>query len=577
MITLAPRKVDPNAPADPSKVSTPKIQVISSKKAARVARLASDLNNKFIEAEAQSRAEVLGFPYFNLYGFPIDSNIVTMISKEDALQIKMGVFSRNNFELYLASTQPGYAGQEAILKNFNDLGFNCTVYLVSTISFDKLISTFDRLVTTPLGSDKIEINPDTFTRLESELSSLDKFAEVMHKVSLSELVELLFAGAIKYKASDIHIEPEKDSVHLRYRLDGVLYTFAVLNLAIQHQLESRLKVVSHLKLNVDNVPQDGRLSFKIGDKEYDVRVSMLPSNYGYSIVMRLLGIGAPSLDLEALGFTGRAKERVNIATSKPQGMILTTGPTGSGKTTTLYSFLTSLNDGSNKIITLEEPIEYKLPGISQTQIDAASGYTFVAGLRSLLRQDPDIVMIGEIRDVETADTAVQASLTGHLVLSTLHTNDAAGAIPRLMDMDVKGFILADSLSLVIAQRLVRKLCEFCKVPDTSYTEEQKSRIKDALGNINQEQAGVKINSQLKFFTSKGCEKCGNLGYKGRIGCYEVLSMVDDLRSLLQENEPSMLDIRRVAAKNGMLTMFQDGILKALNGITDIKEIFRIIG
>lgn len=576
MITLAPRKQDPNAPADPYRSSTPKIQVISAKKAAKLTRLRADLNSKFIEAETQSRAEVSGYPYFNLYGFPIDAATVGMIPREQAEISKIGVFSRSNFELFLATAQPDSAGQKEIIQSFNELAYNCTVYLVSPLSFEKLIDTYNRLNVTALGNDKIEVDPASLLKFENELSTLSKFSEFIQHVNLSELIELLFAGAVKYNASDIHLEPEKDSVHLRYRLDGVLTTFGVLTDAIRHQLESRIKLLSHLKLNVDNVPQDGRLSFKVADKEYDVRVSMLPSNYGYSIVMRLLGVGATSLKLIDLGFAGLAKDRIELAISKPQGMILTTGPTGSGKTTTLYAFLNQMNDGSNKIITLEDPIEYKLPGVSQTQIDAAAGYTFGNGLRSILRQDPDIVMVGEIRDAETADTAVQASLTGHLVLSTLHTNDAAGAVPRLMDMDVKGFILADSLSAIIAQRLVRKICQFCKVPDTDINQEQRKRVIESLQTIPSN-SGVQADHNLHFFTGKGCVECGGLGYKGRVGCYEVLSMVDDLRLLMMDNTPSMVDIRQAAAKNGMLTIFQDGLIKAMQGITDLKELFRVVG
>ncbi|GAB4147384.1 MAG: type IV-A pilus assembly ATPase PilB [Patescibacteria group bacterium] len=577
MITVRPRKQDPNAPADPNQSLMPSITVISPKKALKLSRLRKDVTDRFVEAEVQSRAEVTGYPYFNLYGFPVDAPTVAMIDEATATSTKIGVFSRNNFELYLATPYPGIPGQQEIISNFNQQGFNCTIYLVSENSFQKILDTYKRIQVTPTGSDKIEIDEENFSKLETEFATLDQFSEIVHKVSLTELVELLFAGAVKYGASDIHLEPEKDSVHLRYRLDGVLQTFAILNIAIKHQLESRIKLLSHLKLNIDNVPQDGRLSFKVGQTEYDVRVSMLPSNYGYSIVMRLLGVGAPSLKLEDLGFVGVAKERIEIAISKPQGMILTTGPTGSGKTTTLYSFLTQMNDGTNKIITLEDPIEYKLPGVSQTQIDAPAGYTFASGLRSILRQDPDVVMVGEIRDPETADTAVQASLTGHLVLSTLHTNDAAGAIPRLMDMDVKGFILSDSLSAIIAQRLVRKICPYCKVQDTNIPQEYQRRIREALGAINQDASGIAIDHNLHFFTSTGCEKCNGLGYKGRIGCYEVLTMVDDMRVLLAETTPSMVEIRRIAAKNGMLNMFQDAVVKALQGITDLKEIFRVIG
>ena len=288
--------------------------------------------------------------------------------------------------------------------------------------------------------------------------------------------------------------------------------------------------------------------------------------------MRLLGTGSVSLNLDSLGFTGLAQKRVMRAVNKPQGMILTTGPTGSGKTTTLYTFLTHLNTGNNKIITLEDPIEYKLTGISQTQIEAEEGYTFGGGLRSILRQDPDVVMVGEIRDAEVAEVAIQASLTGHQVLSTIHTNDAAGAIPRLMEMGVKGFLLADSLSAVIGQRLVRKISPDCKTEDYLDDEQKRIEIKE-LQSIPSN-SGLELPHNLVFTTSKGCQKCGGLGYKGRIGVYEVLSVTPGLREILSNQFPSTVEVRKMASNEGMITMLQDGILKALNGVTDIKEVLR---
>jgi len=576
MITVKPRAQTAHTFATGSVTPLPQISVISDKRQQKLSRLRFDLNAKFVERIAQDTAVDTGYPYINLYGFPIDSTVVNMIPKETSIAAKMGVFSRSNFDLFVGTPEPNHPGQKELMKDLNDQGFNCTIYLISDISFDKLMDVYNRIILTTDTDDKITIDAEKFEKFENQLTDLSSFENFFHGVTVSDLIELLFAGAIKNDASDIHLEPEKDSVHLRYRLDGVLHTFAVLNKSMQTQIESRIKLVSHLKLNVDNVPQDGRLSFKIAEKEYDVRVSMLPSNYGYSIVMRLLGVGAPDLKLEGLGFNGLAKSRIEVQINKPQGMIMTTGPTGSGKSTTLYAFLNQLNDGTNKIITLEDPVEYKMPGVSQTQIDAAAGYTFASGLRSILRQDPDIVMVGEIRDAETADTAVQASLTGHLVLSTLHTNDAAGAIPRLMDMNVKGFILADALSAMIGQRLLRKLCQHCQIPDAEITKEQKERIVKELQAISSS-GFFEVPHHLKFMTCKGCEKCGGIGYKGRIGAYEVLTMVDDMRELLTNTTPSMVQIRQIAAKNGMLTMFQDGLLKALNGVTDLKELFRVVG
>lgn len=417
--------------------------------------------------------------------------------------------------------------------------------------------TVDDTINLDLGEDK-------------EALDLKNLKQLLDSTSTSEIIETILRAALQNDASDIHFEPEKTVYNLRLRLDGVLYTFANLPKSSQKTIESRVKVLSGLKLNVDNIPQDGRFSFVHKEKEIDVRVSMLPSNYGYSIVMRLLGTGSVELKLDDMGFENYSKERVQVALSKPQGMILNTGPTGSGKTTTLYAFLNQLNDSQSKIITLEDPIEYKLPGISQTQIDKQGGYTFASGLKSILRQDPDIVMVGEIRDGETADIAVESSLTGHLVLSTLHTNDAAGAITRLMEMGIKGFLLADSLSAIIAQRLVRRICPDCKRVDT-LDDRQKEVVKGALSTIDQT-SGVNIPHELTFYTSDGCDKCNGLGYKGRIGVYEVLTITNGLRELISNRYPSIVEVRNVAMKEGMLTMLQDGVLKAAKGITDMKEL-----
>jgi type IV pilus assembly protein PilB len=510
-------------------------------------------------------------PYIDLYGFPIDTAHLLLISKDNAVRYQIGVFGLNNKEVYLTTPEPNYPGQQQLVQYFLSQGMICKIHLCSKLSFEKLLRTYDFVIAPKSVDDTITISEDKITR-GVDLSNLQNLGQLLTQMPVTEVIETILGAALKNDASDIHFEPEKDTYNLRFRLDGVLHTFAELPKTVQKTIESRLKIISGLKINVDNTPQDGRFTFQAGGREIDVRVSMLPSNYGYSIVMRLLGTGSVALNLTQLGFTGLAKERIETAITKPQGMILTTGPTGSGKTTTLYTFLDHLKDGESKIITLEDPIEYKLPGISQTQIDPRSGYTFAAGLKSILRQDPDVVMVGEIRDPETAEIAVQAALTGHLVLSTLHTNDAAGAIPRLMEMNIKGFLLADSLSVVIGQRLVRRLCPYCKVED-NLDNQQQNAVMQALSTLPTT-ANVKLPSRLQFFTSRGCAKCNHLGYKGRIGVYEVITVTTGLRNLLSDRYPSIMQVRDVAIQEGMLTMFQDGVLKALDGLTDVKEIMR---
>ena len=550
----------------------PKILTTTVNKKYRVERLRDDLDQKFIEADAENRAKLLDYPYIDLYGFPIDTVHLSMMTVEDVEKYKIGIFGVKDKLIYLATPELNYPGQEKILDNFVQSGYKYKIFICSSISLEKIIKNYDFIVPVPKVDDSIKISIDSLDNVDQSIANLRDIENLLTDNSASDIIETILTSALVNNASDIHFEPEKDVYNLRFRLDGVLQTLAGLPRELQKTIESRIKILSELKLNVDNVPQDGRFSFKVGEKDIDVRVSMLPSNYGYSIVMRLLGTGSVALEMDQLGFSGLAKNRVEEAIQKPQGMILTTGPTGSGKTTTLYTFLSELNDGQNKIITLEDPVEYKLPGVSQTQIDHAAGYTFGSGLRSILRQDPDIVMVGEIRDRETSDTAVQASLTGHQVLSTIHTNDAAGAIPRMMEMGVRGYLLADSLSVVIGQRLVRRLCTFCKKTDI-LDDVQRKLVISELQKISPK-SGVKIPKNLHFCTSTGCDKCNGLGYKGRIGLYEVMVVTDSLRELISDSHPSIVQVRNIAMQDGMITMMQDGILKALDGVTDIREVQR---
>ncbi len=548
------------------------LSVIPANKSFRVSRLKTDLDHSFVEANTRVESSQINLPYIDLYGFPIDTSHLTMISKEDMIRTKMGVFSLSNKEIHLATTNPGLAGQEAILNDFKTRNFTFKLYLCSPLSLEKMIKTYNAVIKNNIVSDEINLDAEKISKMAKTVGNFAELAESLKRVSTSEVIETILISALENKASDIHFEPEKDNYHIRLRLDGVLHNLVILPRENQRNIESRIKILAGVKINVDNIPQDGRFSFKYDGKDIDVRVSMLPSNYGYSVVMRLLGTGNVNLALDDLGFLGIAKERVQLAIQKTQGLILTTGPTGSGKTTTLYTLLSDLNDGETKIITLEDPIEYKLAGVSQTQIDAEAGYTFSSGLRSILRQDPDVVMIGEIRDGETAEIAVQASLTGHQVLSTIHTNDAAGAIPRLMEMGVRGFVLVDSLSAIIGQRLVRRLCQHCQVTD-NLNDLQKQTVLEQLRKIPEEYRS-QIPRQLSFKTCLGCEHCNKLGYKGRVGVYEVLTITDGLKQVLANQFPSSLDVRNIAVKEGMLTMFQDGILKALKGMTDIKELMK---
>ena len=374
------------------------------------------------------------------------------------------------------------------------------------------------------------------------------------------LVNLMFSQAIREKASDIHVEPEEDLLRVRFRVDGILREVFVQPKNLQYAVASRIKILAELNIAERRLPQDGRFQVRADGHDVDIRVSTIPTAFGENIVMRILDKSNLIVNLEDLGFTQKTLKLFTQTLHSPYGIILVTGPTGSGKTTTLYSALHSINTLDKNIITIEDPIEYRLKMIRQSQVNTKIGMTFAAGLRSILRQDPDIIMVGEIRDTETATVAVQAALTGHLVLSTLHTNDTAGAVTRLVEMGVEPFLVSSSIICVIAQRLVRKICPNCKV---SY------KASDELIREIKLQPG----KQYTFYRGEGCRNCKETGYKGRLAMFEFLPMNDDIRRMILKKE-SALDIRDYAMSNGMKTLQQDGLLKAINGFTTVEEVMR---
>ncbi|OGL90313.1 hypothetical protein A3I45_02600 [Candidatus Uhrbacteria bacterium RIFCSPLOWO2_02_FULL_53_10] len=361
---------------------------------------------------------------------------------------------------------------------------------------------------------------------------------------------------------------------MRYRIDGVLQNVATIEKDRWKQLASRIKLVAGLKLNITDRPQDGRFTIRFGGQNVDVRTSTLPTAHGESVVMRLLVPTAINLEFAQLGFRKNVFEKLQREIVKPNGMIITTGPTGSGKTTTLYAILKQLNKPEVKIITLEDPVEYKLEGINQSQIDHSKDYTFSAGLRSILRQDPDIVMVGEIRDKETAETAIQAALTGHLLLSTIHTNDASGAVPRFLSMGVEPALLAPALRVIMGQRLVRKLCEACR-EQTQLTPEVSERVASIVAAIPEASGETVDLATVNWYRAKGCEKCGNSGYKGRIGIYELMVVDGVVEERIRTGSVTDKDMLAIGQEQGMVTMVQDGILKAIDGQTSVDEVFRV--
>jgi len=409
--------------------------------------------------------------------------------------------------------------------------------------------------------------------------------EVIKEAPVAKIVSTLLEYAIKARASDVHIEPQEDRTRVRYRIDGILQERVVLPRKVHEALVSRIKILSNLKIDEKRIPQDGRFTFKLKDNVVDLRIASLPTVNGEKIVMRLLPKASQAPTLDDLGMRGFSLKIFEENIIKPHGIILITGPTGSGKTTTLFATLSKISNPKVNVVTLEDPVEYNIPGVNQVQINPQAGLTFASGLRSFLRQDPNIIMVGEIRDGETTGLAIQASLTGHLVFSTLHTNSSAGALPRLLDMGAETFLLASTMNCVVAQRVVRNICLDCKqefTPPPQMVED----IKGNLGNLltdkhlklsDKEEKDLKSlqgKSKLKLYKGKGCDKCGDSGYKGRVAIFEVMPITDKIGRLILERSPAG-KIEEQAVEDGMIKLLQDGFLKAVEGITTVEEILRV--
>lgn len=531
-----------------------------------------------LEKIAKGEAQRLKLPYVNLTGYPIAPEALAFISREEANALKLVCFQQAGDVLSFASTAPGPAVDEVIARISKAQFSTPKLYYISNTSFQSAEKLYDALPEIREVSYGYRIEQADLERFSKEIANFKDLREKITQVSITDVVTLMIGAALKSGSSDIHVEAEEEDVKVRFRIDGILQDAAELPKESWKQIISRLKLLAGVKINIEDLPQDGRLSVYLADEKIDIRVSFLPTAFGESVVMRLLRPQSLALEFKDLGIRGKAMRELAREIERPNGMIITTGPTGSGKTTTLYAVLKKLNTPDIKIITLEDPIEYKLEGINQSQIQHDKGYDFAKGLRSILRQDPDIVMVGEIRDLETADIAIQAALTGHLVVSTIHTNSASGAIPRFLSMGVKPFLLAPSLNAVIGQRLVRRLCETCK-RETQLDAETLTEVKNELGNVSPA-SGEKVPAQntWKFYAPPAggntCPHCAGLGYKGRIGIYEIFPMTKEIEELILKGDVSEFHIQDMAVKQGMVTMAQDGLLKALDGITSVSEVLR---
>ena len=639
--------------------------VATQEKLDEIGKLADQSKESFLDVLYQKKiigeiefskmyAKSIGTEFIEIAALTIPKDLLDKLPERVAKRYQTIVFGEEDGHLRVAMSDPDDV--EAVQSIQKQCGYDIQIYLASPSDISGALEQYKEGLSSEISKaikdteeevsiDKEELAADT---------SADKVESIISEAPVARAVNILIEYAIKSRASDIHIEPRENYVQVRYRIDGILHDTMTLPKALMNSIISRIKILSSLRIDEHRIPQDGRIKINMAGTNISLRVSSLPVMDGEKIVMRLLDESTKALTLDELGYKGQALVAIERALKKPHGMLLVTGPTGSGKSTTLYSVLSTLNTIGVNISTVEDPVEYRIQGVNQTQVSSKVGMTFASGLRALLRQDPDIIMVGEIRDSETAEISVHAALTGHVVLSTLHTNDAAGCLPRLLDMEIEPFLIASTVNAVIGQRLVRKLCQHCiegYTPDEKIIEEiiedfglrkdfltsgkpapvvrevpdeadsvssvsgerkiavpiganlEKESILDqmkadptimdrsaseaeeiALRNViflteaEKEKKPTKMAKSgtlhLTLYRSKGCNKCDNTGYLGRMGIYEVLEMNEDIGKLIV-GRASTEDIQSVSIRNGMITMQQDGFLKALEGITTVEEVLRV--
>jgi len=530
------------------------------------------------ENRAKLLAEKVDFPYLNLAFIPIESDALNLIPKEKAEKTKAIIINREVKTLRLAVLNPDDKETQSLIAELQKSGYMIKIFIVSKNSLEKALSHYTPLKETKEITGQVEISNEVLTNFQKEISDIKALRQVLEnlfKEKASQIVEAILAGALILKASDIHFEPEKEKVRVRLRLDGVLEDIINVPPSIYFLVLNRIKLLSGLKLNVHEKAQDGRFSIFSGNDAIEIRTSVLPGAYGENIVMRILDPRVIKIDLEDLGIREDDLKIINQELQKPTGMILTTGPTGSGKTTTLYAFIKKILTPDIKIITIEDPIEYHIEGISQTQVEPDKDYTFENGLRSIVRQDPDVILVGEIRDYETAEIAMHAALTGHLVFSTLHTNDAVGTIPRLIDLGIRPPIIAPAINLLMAQRLLRRVCQKC-AKKRLLTKEELQNFKKILNNLPPRvKLEKELNEKTQILEPRGCKDCHN-GYSSRIAVLELFEINDEMEDLIL-NSPTETQIKTAAKKAGFVTMIQDAVIKIINGVTTVEEVKRILG
>ena len=526
------------------------------------------------------KSEEFDVPTVDLRNEQIPADVLNLVPEPIARRHKIISFAKTKDQLSLAMMDPTDLQTKEFMKK--KTGLDIKVFLIPKSSLDFGLSKYHSNLEGEIKHMVREGRPDDVVGAIPDGTLDDELKKMAEEIPIIRVVDTLLEYAVIEKASDIHIEPQENAVSVRYRIDGVLHDAMTLPKAIQAALVARIKVLSNLKIDEHRLPQDGRYKIEKDGYKFSLRISTIPIFDGEKVVIRLLDESTKAMNFEQLGFLTSQIDVVNRNIHKPHGMMLVTGPTGSGKSTSLYAILTMLNTKSVNISTIEDPVEYRIVGANQMQTNTKIGLTFALGLRALLRQDPNIIMIGEIRDKETAEEAMHAAMTGHIVLSTLHTNSAAAAPPRIIDIGIEPYLIASTINAIMAQRLVRVICPDCKealiLEDALAGALKKQFNMDRLvETVNREQTiekEIKSFEDLPFFHGKGCDKCGNTGYKGRIGIHEILENTPEIQELIVKRATS-LDIQEKAEEQGMMLMWQDGFIKAIQGITTIDEILRV--
>lgn len=502
-------------------------------------------------------ADIYKIPFIHLSSIVIPKEVLTMIPEEMARQQQIIAFKQDENGLHVALTDPTNAETTSFLHN--KFGLPIIVYQTTKGDVSNALRLYLKDITQAFADVIAESIQEAQTKKNQQVDP-----------PIIKIVETILTYAYQNKASDVHLEPETSIALVRFRIDGVLHDIIQIPLALYLQVAARIKVMAKLRTDAQQMPQDGKIEFSIENEPLDIRVSIVPIRRGEKIVMRLLSsLNQKQISLQNLGLSLGALEKVHNAYEKPYGMILSTGPTGSGKTTTMYAVLTLLNNRDVNIMTIEDPIEYDIEGVNQIQVNPQTNLTFADGLRSILRQDPNVILVGEIRDEETAGIAINAAMTGHLVLSTLHTNDAATAVPRLLDMGIEPFLVSSTVNAIIGQRLVRKIHEVCRVSEDV-------SLKSFAQSIDTTLVEKIFGTQdiVRLYKGKGCELCHNSGYEGRIGVYEVIEMNEEIQQAVVDKKDAG-EIKKLAIKNGMTTMLEDGLNKVKAGETTIKELLRV--